>query len=259
MDINADTQTTRLPDDVRQRIDNYEPRAIPPALWATRRKEVTSLVAAAPPADPADARNLLTSAVCLIAFAEGKTDTTSLVDLLTATWLDRFTADWKSSDRSTNTLRNHLAALRRLRRTAAGGDGSRQTRDGSWRPKATSKPPTQAQLDALARAARTAPPEIGEAITTALELASRGIVMPDAKEHDLDPDAWVAARDWARDRGLEGLRARALRRFWTLRVASTRPLAASFAAGVTRNELDGLLVHLPKGDPAEVNRALRSF
>lgn len=248
-----------LPADVEQRIRNYRPRALTADQWAGCRESVEALVAAAPPADAADARDLLTSSVALIVWAQPKAGTSDLSKLLAGPWISRFAAQWRREGRPDNTLRNHLARLHRLQRTAAGGDGSRTIRRIDREAPRTARPYGDVERTALLTAAQVAPVTIGETIRLALRLADAGVVVPDAYEHGLTRDGWQTARDWVKAHRLPGLDGLELRRMWALRVASAGSLLDVLAAGVTRNELDGLRPHLPQGEPADTHARLRIF
>jgi hypothetical protein len=252
-------QPAPLPDDVQKRIRNYVPRAISPADWDRCRAAVTNLVVAAPPEDAADAADLLSSSVAFLAFAAAKAGSWQITELLDGPWLVRFAAEWRAAGRPDNTLRNHLGALHRLQRTATGGDGSRRIRRIDREPGRTARPYGIVERQALETTSRLAPDAVGPTIRLALQLADRGIVVPDAYGHGLDESRWHEAQRWVQEHRLPTLDRLQLRRMWTLTVASTATLTEALRQGVTRNELDGLRPHLSKGDPETVRARLRSF
>lgn len=167
MDTSHAHQPAPLPDDVQQRIRTYKPRAISPVDWDRCRPAVTNLVASAPPAGAADAADLLSSSVAFLAYAAPKAGTWEIAELLPGGWLARFAADWRAAGRPDNTLRNHLGALHRLQRAAAGGDGSRRIRRVDREAGRTSRPYGPVERQALDTASRSAPSDIGLTIQAA--------------------------------------------------------------------------------------------
>jgi hypothetical protein len=254
-----DTAPPQLPAAVQGRIDSYRPTAITPARWQQCGPGIRRLVVAAPASDGEDAANLLTSAVALVAFAAPLAGTWELATIFDGPWLQRFATEWRAAGRPDNTLRNHLARLNRLRRTANGQDGSRRIRRIDREAGASSRPYGEVERRALLAATRSAEPEIAATVRLVLELADRGLVVPDAYRHGLDAGSWKAAQAWVKQHRLPGLVPLELRRMWALGVASSSNLQTALDRGVTRNELDGLRPHLVKGEPAELAIQLRSF
>lgn len=258
MDTHTEPEPVPLPTDVAQRIRDYRPRAMTADEWASCSAVVINLVSSAPPADPDDARDLLTSSVALIVWAEPKAGSRDLRLLLKGPWLERFAAEWRREERPDNSLRNHLARLHRLQRTAAGGDGARHIRRTDRTAKKTTPPYGEVECTALLTASGKAPPAIGTTIRKALALADQGIVVPLAYEHGLAEPDWQAARAWIKAHRLPALDALQLRRMWSLRATTGRSLVEALEQGVTRGELDGLRPHLPHGDTSVVREQLRS-
>jgi hypothetical protein len=256
-----DTPTTplALPQDIRQRINSYQPRSLTDEEWAACRDSVTRLVAAAPPADEQDAATLLSSATTFVAAVGGIAGTTDLEELLTPQWIDRFSDMWRERDGSTNALRNHRARLNRLRRAANGEDGALRIRRTDRPHRTTSRPYGHVEEKALRAASWHAPANIGRAIRTALDLAVLGFVGEEAFANGLDEDAFRQAQDWVKAHRLPALTSHELRRFWCLEKASKRTVFECLALGITGAELDGLLQHLGPGDPCDVVVVLRSM
>lgn len=234
-----------LPTAVSQVLATYRPRALTEPQWTACRAEVVELVAAAPPADEADVRALLGSAVVLLAWAAPQVPQLRLVDVLTGPWVERFAAAWRQEGRSDNSLRNHLAALHRLQRTLAGEDGSRRINRTDRSGPRTTAPYGPVEFSAVRAAAAHAPRHLMDAISTTLTLHERGIVAPHAFEHGLDPAAWSEARRWMREHRLPPLDAAQLRRAWAFTVVQGTSLLEALKVGLRSDEIDGLRDHLP--------------
>ncbi|MFA9430011.1 hypothetical protein [Egicoccus sp. AB-alg2] len=247
-----------LPTAVSQVLTSYRPRTLTEPQWTARRAEVIELVAAAPPADEADVRALLGSAVALLAWAAPQVADLRLVDVLTGPWVERFAVAWRQEGRSDNSLRNHLAALHRLQRTLAGEDGSRRINRTDRSGPRTAAPYGDIEFSAVRAAAEHAPRHLADAIGTALTLHEQGIVAPDAFDHGLDPAAWSEAKRWMREHRLPPLDATQLRRAWAFTVVQSTSLLEAMRAGLRSDEIDGLRDHLPADGNASRD-ALRSF
>lgn len=247
-----------LPTAVRQVLATYRPRSLTEPQWAACRAEVVALVAAAPPADEADVRALLGSAVALLAWAAPQVAHLQLVDLLTGPWVERFAVAWRQEGRSDNSLRNHLANLHRLQRTLAGEDGSRRINRTDRSGPRTTAPYGPVEFSAVRAAAAHAPRHLAEAIDTALTLHDRGVVAPDAFDQGLDPTAWPEAKRWLRDHRLPPLDAAQLRRSWAFSVVQRTSMFEALQVGLSGDEIDGLRDHLPADGNAS-HAALRNF
>ncbi len=246
-----DTTTTTspaLPTDIEQRIADYRPTAIQRIDWDACRSSVTTLVRACPPADPADARDLLTSAVHFLKTMHPASGSWDLPAVLTETNLERFKQRWLQAGDPVHTLRNHLARLNRLARAARGESGARQSRPRTGTRRDGTRIYSQDELAAFHQAAQRAPSDVGERLARLLALAGRGVVIPEELTCDADREAWQDARTWVAEQGLPALDGRKLRRTWALQVASRASLLETVRAGVTRGELEGLLPHLADRD-----------
>lgn len=237
-----------LPIDIEQRIADYRPTAIQRTDWDACRSSVTALVRACPPADPADARDLLTSAVHFLKTMHPAVGSWDLPAVLTETNLERFKQQWLQSGASVNTLRNHLARLNRLSRAARGESGARQLRPSQAAGQVGTRVYRPDELAAFRQATERAPSDIGEQLAHVLALADRGVTVPAELTSDADRAAWQCARAWVAEQGLPALDGRKLRRTWAFQIASTSSLLETVRAGVTRRELEGLLPHLADRD-----------